>query len=130
MTGKMDLYSHLLKSFPQFVMIRTVKDFSVVDETEVDAFLEFHCFLLDTVNVSIWISDSSALSKPNLDIGKFLVGLMVKPSMQNFNLTLPAWQISTIVQWFKHSLVLPFLEIGMRIDLFPFCGHFWVFQVC
>ena len=65
-------------------MIHTVKDFSVADETEVDAFLEFRCFLHDTMNISNLISGSSAFSKPNLDIWKFLVGIMVKSSMQNF----------------------------------------------
>ena len=44
-------YSHLFKSFPQFVMIHTAKGFSVADETEVDVFLEFPCFLYDPVNV-------------------------------------------------------------------------------
>ena len=70
-------------------MIHTVKDFSVADETEVDAFLEFRCFLHDTMNISNLISGSSAFSKPNLDIWKFLVGIMVKSSMQGFehNLT-------------------------------------------
>ena len=50
-TDKMVWYSHLFKNFPQFVMIHTVKDFSIVDETEVDVFLEFPCFLCDPVNV-------------------------------------------------------------------------------
>ena len=59
-------YSHLFKSFPQFVMIHTVKDFSVVNET--DVFLEFPCFLYDPVNVGNLISGFSALSKPSLDV--------------------------------------------------------------
>ena len=52
----------LLKSFPQFVMIHTVKGFSVVVETEVDAFLKFPCFLYHPANVSNLISSSSSLS--------------------------------------------------------------------
>ena len=55
-------YSHLFKSFPQFAMIDTVKDWSVVDETEVDVFLEFLCFLYDPVNVGNLISGSPAFS--------------------------------------------------------------------
>ena len=55
-------YSHLFKSFPQFAMIHTVKDLSIVDETEVDVFLEFLCFLYDPVNVGNLISGSSAFS--------------------------------------------------------------------
>ena len=77
-------YSHLFKSFPQFVMIHTVKSFSVVDETEVDVFLEFPCFLYDPANVGNLTSGFSVFSKPSLDIWKFLVPIMVKPSRQDF----------------------------------------------
>ena len=77
-------YSHLFKSFPQFVMIHTVKSFSVVDETEVDVFLEFPCFLYDPANVGNLTSGFSVFSKPSLDIWKFLVCIMLKPSMQDF----------------------------------------------
>ena len=65
-------------------MIHTVKGFSVVDETELDVFLEFSCFLYDPVNVGILISVSSSLSKPSLDIWKFLVCITLKPPMENF----------------------------------------------
>ena len=75
-------YSQLSKSFPQFVMIHTVKGFSVVDETEVDVFLEFPFFLYDPVDVGNLISGSSSFSKVSLDIWKFLVHIMLKPSMQ------------------------------------------------
>jgi len=73
-------YSCIFKSFPQFVMIHTVK--GIVDETEVDVFLEFPCFLYDPENVDNWISCSSA--KPNLDIWKFLIHIMLKHNMQDF----------------------------------------------
>ena len=65
-------------------MIHTVKGFSVVDETEVDFFLEFPCFLYDPVTIDNLISGSSAFSKPSMDILNFLVGIMLKPSMQDF----------------------------------------------
>ena len=58
-TGKMVWYSHLFKSFPQFVMIHRVKGSNIVNETEVDIFLEFPCFLYDSVNVGNFISGSS-----------------------------------------------------------------------
>ena len=75
----------LFKSFPQFVMIHTVKGFSLVNETKVDFFfLEFPCFLYDPANVGNLISDSSAFSKPSFDVWKFLVCIMLKPSMQDF----------------------------------------------
>ena len=83
-TGKMVWYSHLFKSFPQFVMIHTVKGISVVNETEVDVFLEFPSFLYDPENVGNLIFGSSSFSKSSLDIWKFLVHIMLKPSMQDF----------------------------------------------
>ena len=67
-TGKVVWYSHLLKNFPQFVVIHTVKGFSIVNEGEVDVFLEFFCFLCDPTNVSNLISGSSAFSKSSLYI--------------------------------------------------------------
>jgi len=77
-------YSHLFKTFPQFVMIHIVKDLSIVNETEVDVFLECLCFFYDPENVGNLISGSSAFSKPSLDIWRFLVRKMLKPSMQDF----------------------------------------------
>ena len=77
-------YSHFFKSFPQFVMIHTAKGFSVVNETEVDVFLEFPCFLYDPTNVDNLISGSSAFSKPSLDVWKVLVRIKLKPSMPDF----------------------------------------------
>ena len=65
-------------------MIHTVKGFNVVDETELDVFLEFSCFLYDRVNVENLTSGSSSLSKPSLDIWKFLVCIMLKPLTQTF----------------------------------------------
>ena len=59
-------YSHLFKSFPQFIMIRTVKGFGLVNETEADVFLEFPGFLYDSANVGSLISGSSSFSKPSL----------------------------------------------------------------
>ena len=61
-------YSYLFKHFPQFVVIHTVKTFSVVNETEVDVFLEFTCYLYEPIDVGNLISDSSAFSKSNLNI--------------------------------------------------------------
>ena len=77
-------YSHLSKSFPQFVMIPTVKGFNVANETEVDVSLEFPSFLCDPANVGILISGSSVFSRPSLNIWKFLVCLMLKPIKQDF----------------------------------------------
>ena len=77
-------YSHLFKNFPQFVVIHTVKGFSVVNEVEVDAFLEFPCFFYIPVDAGNLISDSSAFSKSKLNIWKFTVHILLKPGLKNF----------------------------------------------
>ena len=77
-------YSHLFKNFPQFIMIHTVKGFDIVHKAEVNVFLEFPNFLYDPETVGNLISSSSSFSKPNLNIWKFLVCIMLKPSMQGF----------------------------------------------
>ena len=67
------------KNFLHFVVIHTVKDFSVVNEAEVDVFLEFSCFLYDPTDVGNLISGSSAFSKSSLNIWKFSVHILLKP---------------------------------------------------
>ena len=79
-TGKVVWYSHLFKSFPQFVVIHTIKGFSLVNETEVDVFLEFSCFLCDPTHVGNLISGSSDFSKTR----KFTVHILLKPGLENF----------------------------------------------
>ena len=78
-----------LRSFQRVLWSYIVKGFIMVDETVVDIFLEFSCFLYDPVNVGNLISGSSAFSKPTWNIWKFLVHIRLKPSMQDFeqNLT-------------------------------------------
>ena len=71
-------------NFPQFVMIHTVKHFSVDNETEVNNFLEFPCFLYDPVNVGNLISGSSVFPKPSLNIWKFSVHVLLKSSLEDF----------------------------------------------
>ena len=65
-------------------MIHTIKGFSVVDETEIDVFLKFPCSVYSPANVGNLISSSSSFSKLSLDIWKFLVHIMLKPSLQDF----------------------------------------------
>ena len=62
-------YSHLLKNFPKFVVIYTFKGFSVVNEAQVDVFLELSCFFYDPMDVGNLISGSSAFYKSSLNIG-------------------------------------------------------------
>ena len=59
-------HSHLFKNFPQFVMIHTVKGFSIVNEAEVEVFLELSCFFYDPADVGNLISGSSAFSGASL----------------------------------------------------------------
>ena len=80
----MDWYSHLLKNFPQFVVIHTLKGSSVVNEAEVDVFLGFSCFFYDLKDVGNLISGSSTFSKSYLYIWKFLVHVLLKPSLKDF----------------------------------------------
>ena len=82
--GKVVWYSHLFKNFPQFVVIHTAKDFSIVNEAEVDIFLEFSCFSCDPMDVGNLISGSSAFSKSTLYIWKFSVHILLKPGLENF----------------------------------------------
>ena len=82
--GQVVWYSHLFKNFPQFVMIYTVKGFSIVSEAEVDIFLVFSSFFYDPVDVVSLISGSSAFSKSSLYIWKFSVHLLLKPSVKDF----------------------------------------------
>ena len=74
----------MFTGFPQFVMTYTVKGFHVVDETEIAVLLKFPCILYTPATVGNLISSSSSFSKPSVDIWKFLIHLILKPSMQDF----------------------------------------------
>ena len=73
-----------LQNFPQFVVIHTVKGFSIVDEAEVDGFMELPCFLYELVDVANLICGSSAISKSSLYIYKFSVHILLKPCLKDF----------------------------------------------
>ena len=90
-------YSYLLKNFPQFVVIHTVKGFGTVNKAKVDVFLELSCFFDDPTDVGNFISGSSAFSKSSLNIWKFTVHVLLKPGLENFSITLLACEMSTIV---------------------------------
>ena len=77
-------YSHLLKNFPLFIVIHTVKGFGIVNKAEIDVFLEFSFFFHDPVDVGNLISGSSAFSKTILNIRKFTVCILLKPGLENF----------------------------------------------
>ena len=77
-------YSHLVKNFSQFVVIHTVKGFGIVNKAEVDVFLEFSCFFYDSAYVGNLIFGSSAFSETSLYIWKFLVHIVLKLSLKDF----------------------------------------------
>ena len=77
-------YSHLLQNFPHFIVIHIVKDFGIVNEAEIDVFLELSCFFNDPSDVGNLISGSSAFSKTSLNIWNFTVHVMLKPGLENF----------------------------------------------
>ena len=82
--GQAVWYSHLLKNFPQFVVIHTVKGFGIVNKAETNVFLELSLFFNDPMDVGNLISGSSAFSKTSLNIWKFMVHVLLKPGLANF----------------------------------------------
>ena len=82
--SKVVWYSHLFKNFPQFVVIHIVKGISVVNDAEVDVFLELSCFFYDPANVGNLISGSSAFSKTSLNTWKFTFHILLKLGLENF----------------------------------------------
>ena len=77
-------YSHLLKNLSQFVVIHIVKGFGVVNKTKIDVLKELSCFFYDPTDVGNLISGSSAFSKSSLNIWKFMVHVLLKPGLENF----------------------------------------------
>ena len=77
-------YFHLFQNFPQFIVIHTVKGFGIVNEAEIHVFLELSCFFDDPTEVGNLVSGSSAFSKSSLNIWKFMVHILLKPSLENF----------------------------------------------
>ena len=99
--GQVVWYSHLLKNFPPFVVSHTVKGFGVVNKAVVDIFLKFSCFPCDSANVGNLISGFSAFSQSSLYICKFLVHMLLKSSLKNFEHYL-ACEMSAVLWWFEH----------------------------
>ena len=111
-------------------MIRRVKDFSVVNEAEIDVFLEFSCFSYDPMDAGNLISDSSVFSKSSLNIWNFLVHILLKSILENFEHYFASmWdEYNFAVLWTLFGI--PFLWDWNETDLFQSCGHCWVVQMC
>ena len=96
------------KNFPQFFVIHTVKSFCIVNEAEVDVFLEFPCFLCDSTNVGNLISASSTFYKPNFYIWKFSVQLLLKSSLKDFEHKLTS-------MWMEHNCLVICTFFGITL---------------
>ena len=106
--GKVVWHSHFFKNFPQFVVIHTVKGFSVVNEAEVNVFLAFPCFFYDPTVICSLISDSSAFSESNLYIWKFSVHVLLKPSLKDFEHNLTS-------MWYEHNCTVVWTFFGITL---------------
>ena len=113
--GKVVWYSHLFKNFPKFIGIHTVKGFSIINEAEVNVFLEFPCFFYDQTDTGNLISGSSAFSKSSLTYGISWFMYCWSLAWRISSITLLACEMTVIVQQF---LALPFFGIEMKTDLF------------
>ena len=82
--GQVERYSHLFQNFPQLIVIHTVKSFGIVSKAEINVFLNFSCFFDDPADVGNLSSGSSAFSKTSLNIWKFMVHVLLKPRLENF----------------------------------------------
>ena len=91
-------YSHLLKNFPEFIVIHTVKGLGIVNKAEIDVFLKLACFFYDPVDVGDLISGSSAFSKTSLNIRKFTVHILLKLAWRILSITLLVCEMSAIVR--------------------------------
>ena len=82
--GQVVWYSHLLKNFPQFIVIHTDKGLGIVNKAEIYVSLEFSCFFDDAADVGNLTSGSSAVSETSLNSRKFMVHVLLKPGLENF----------------------------------------------
>ena len=128
--GQVVWYSHIFQNFPQFIVIHTVKGFGIVNKAEIDIFLELSYFFHGPADVGNLISGSSAFSKTSLNIWKFIVHVLLKPGLENFeHYFVSVWdEWNCAVVWAFFGIA--FLGTGMKTDLFQSCGHCWVFQIC
>ena len=93
-------YSQLFKNFTEFAVVHIDKGFGIVNKAEIDVFLELSCFFNDTADVGNLISGSSAFSKSSLNIWKFAVHILLKPSLKDFEQNLDS---SLSILWHSPS---------------------------
>ena len=128
--GKVVWYSHLFKNFPQFVVIYKVRGFGIVNKAKLDVclfvFLEIFCFFDGSTDVGNLISDSSAFSKSSLNIWKFLVHVLLKPRLENFEHYFASmWdKCKCAIVWTLFGTA--FLWDWMKTNLFQSSGYCWI----
>ena len=133
--GQVVWYSHLLKNFPQFVVIHTVQGFGVVNKAKIDVFLEVSCFFDDPADIGNLISCSSAFSKSSLNIWKFTVHILLMSGLENFeHNSASVWDKCTcVVVWTFFGIAFlwvwnenwPFLVLWPLLS-FPNLLAYWV----
>ena len=133
--GQVVWYSHLLKNFPQFLVIHTVKGFGMVNKAEIDVFLELSCFFHDPADVGNLIFGSFAFSKISLNFWKFMVHVWLKPGLENFELYFTSvWdECNCAVVWAFFGIVFlrdwnenwPLLDLWSLLS-FPNLLAYWV----
>ena len=110
--GQVVWYSHLFKDFPQFVVIHSVKGFGIINKGEVDVFLELSWFFNDPTDAGNSILGSSASSKSSLNIWKFMVQVLLKPGLENFE-----YYFASVWDKDAHSHIL--LNIVLEVSAIP-----------
>ena len=114
--GQVVWYSHLFQNFPQFIVIHTVKGFSIVNKAEIDVFLEISCFFHDQADVGNLISGSSAFSKSRLNIWKFTVHVLLKPGLGEFWALLCQY-VRWVQLWGNLKILWHCLSLGLEWKL-------------
>ena len=119
--GQVVWYSHLFQNFPQFIVIHTVKGFGIVNKAEIHVFLELSCFFHAPVDVGNLISGSSAFSKTSLNVREFMVHILLKAGLENFeNYFTSMWdECNCVVVWafFGIAFLLDCLSLGLEWKL-------------
>ena len=125
--GQVVWYSHPFKNFPLLLVIHTVKGFGIANNAEVDVSLELFCFFNDPVDVGNLISGSSAISKSSLNIWEFMVHILLKPGLKNFeHYFVSMWdECNCVVVWAFFGIA--FLWNWNEKSPFPVLWPLWSF---
>ena len=127
--GQVVWFSHLLKNVSQFVVIHTVKGFGIVNKAEVDVFMECSYFFNDPTDIGTLVFGSFAFSKSSLNIWNFVVHILLKTVLENFECYFTCvWdEYNCVVVWAFFGVA--FLWGWEKTDLLQSCGHCWVFWI-